>query len=307
MGRRSTGEKPKKRKRVTVQLIPPKHAGETPEPYRLLEEIRAVEHNHLADAKIGMAWRMGWRADADGHLRLGQCRKRGDLDRELDGFDFIIMLNREAWPTLNDKQKRALIDHELCHAQLSMDADGNPKRNDRDRLVCRLRKHDTEEFRAVVNRHGLWTADLEAIARAAINDAKRPLLAVAEAACQDNGGGDNGGGDNGKGSTPASPNAWRRQKIAVLPGLAPKTIDLLAEAGLTTLGRLSDYMGKYGTTWANGLKGIGEVAATKIEDAWARFWADHPEFCQPEDEEADDAKEGGEAEEVEDAEEAVAT
>jgi len=183
MGRRrsSDGEKPKKRKKVTVRIIKEKHAGEVTEPHRLLAEIRAKNHGHLADAKFGLAWRSGWRADSDGLTKLGQCKKSSELDREMyDSYDFVILLNEEAWPGLSPTHKAALIDHELCHAAISMDTDGNPKYNDRDRLCCRIKKHEVEEFRCIVERHGLYTSDLVAIAKAAINDGKRPLLTAAE-------------------------------------------------------------------------------------------------------------------------------
>ena len=264
MGRRRSSVKTKKRKKVTVQLLKRVHGGEVTEPYRLMEEIRERDHGHLADAKIGIAWRLGWRTDTDGHLRLGQCQKRTDLDRELDGFDFMLLLNKEAWPQLNEGQKRALIDHELCHAQIVFDSDGLPKKNDRDRLVCRIKKHDTEEFRAVVERHGLWTADLEQIARAGINDADRPLLPKADA------------------KTPAAvageapdDDAWKAEPLGVLD-LDDNVEMYLRAAGYTTLGELSAYMDRKGDFWAKDLELGGEKKPrslkTKVEAAYTGFW-----------------------------------
>jgi hypothetical protein len=88
MGRRASGGlKPKKRKKVTVQLIREKHAGEVTEPCKILNQIRNRDHGHLEGVKIALAWRLGWRPDANGILSLGKCRKRGDLDRELDAED----------------------------------------------------------------------------------------------------------------------------------------------------------------------------------------------------------------------------
>ena len=259
MGRRSLGPKPKKRKKVTVQLLKRLHAGEVTEPYRVMEGLLGTEHGHLDGAKIGIAWRIGWRTDTDGHLKLGQCRKRGDLDRELDQFDFILLLNKEAWPTLSADQKAALIDHELCHAAIVMDADGEPKRNDRNQLVTRIRKHDTEEFRAVVQRHGLWTADLEQIARAAINDAERPLLTSDTAAA--------GTAETSRPAEGNNPDAWRRLPIAEL-GLSESQADKLRER-CQTLGELSDLMADKGDWWPKEFKGIQRA---RVEDAWAAFW-----------------------------------
>lgn len=170
-----------KRKRVTVKFIQRRveHTGLITEPYRIMEEVIKTRRADLKDVKIGIAWRLGWRPDADGRRTLGCCRKRGDLDRELDTWDFIILLNEDAWPTFSDKQKERLIFHELGHAQLSLDSNGQPKRDDRGRLVCRIRKHDIEDFRDVVEIYG-WKEDLQDLAERGIADAQRPLLAEAE-------------------------------------------------------------------------------------------------------------------------------
>ena len=268
MGRRkslATSAKPQRRKKVTVKLIPRVHAGEVTEPWALMEEIKTKEYAHLADAKVAMAWRLGWRADPNGILRLGQCKKRGDLDRELDTFDFVILLNKEAWLGLNATQKRALIDHELNHAQITVDADGNPKTDDSNRPVCRIRKHDCEEFRCIVERHGLWTSDLAALAAAAVNDAKRSLLPPEEA------------GGNGEEAKAGDPKAWRRVKIENVV-TNEKLAEKLVEADLTTLGKLSDHMAEQGQWWWKQLPGIGEAAAEKISDMLASFWEAHPEY-----------------------------
>jgi hypothetical protein len=171
---RSGGEK--KRRKVTVQFLERMHTGKVTEPYEILERFIATERADLKDVKVGIAWRLGWRADADGVLILGQCRKRGDLDRELDDYDFIILLNKEAWPTFETERKTRLIFHELCHAQLSLDGNGEPKRNDRGRLICRIRKHDFADFRSVISKYG-WQDNLSELAKAGIADAERPLLA----------------------------------------------------------------------------------------------------------------------------------
>ena len=180
-GRPRGSGKGKKRKRVTVQFLNRIHAGKITEPYEIMERLIKTERADLKDVKIGIAWSLGWRPDADGNLTLGMCHKRGDLDRELDEYDFIFKLNKDAWTTLSDEHKERLIFHELEHAQLSLDSNGNPKKDDRDRLVCRTRKHDFAEFRSVVKKYG-WQDDLSKLAQANINDSKRPLLVEAEKA-----------------------------------------------------------------------------------------------------------------------------
>lgn len=170
-----------KRKRVMVKFIERRIEAnqKVTEPYRIMEELIKTRRADLADVKIGIAWRAGWRPDADGRRVLGQCRKRGDLDRELDAWDFIILLNEDAWPTFSDRNKERLIFHELGHAQVVVDTNGQPKRDDRGRLVTRIRKHDIQDFRDVVEIYG-WEEDLQDLAERGIADAARPLLAEAE-------------------------------------------------------------------------------------------------------------------------------
>lgn len=176
--RRNSEPKPPKRKTVNVKLAERKNAGKVTEPYRIMEDLIAKHHKHLADAKIAIAWRSGWKPDADGRLQIGQARKGSDLDRSLHGYDFVILLNREAWKEggLSEDQKVAVVDHELCHCQVSMDANGEPKTDDLGRTVYRLRKHDIEEFTEVVARYGCYTGQLEQFAVQALDRKRRPLL-----------------------------------------------------------------------------------------------------------------------------------
>lgn len=180
--KRSTTPKPKKRKKVTVKLLDRVHAGKTTEPYRLMDGLINEKHEHLKDAKIAIAWRFGWTQDADGRLKLGQVKKGSDLDREMHQHDFVILLNHEAWNRggLNEEQRLAWVDHQLCHCQVVVDANGEPKTDEQGRTVWRIRKHDIEEFQDIVARHGLYSGDLEKFAQAGLNDADRPLLPLME-------------------------------------------------------------------------------------------------------------------------------
>src|SRR6185312_8975695 len=105
---------------------------------------------------------------------LGKCVKASDLQRELVDWDFVILLNREVWHDLRftREQKLALLDHELCHAELARDEDGNAKFDEKGRKVWRTRKHDIEEFQAIVQRHGCYKRDLEKFAETLIKSKK---------------------------------------------------------------------------------------------------------------------------------------
>lgn len=146
--------------------------------YKRLDGIVRAHHHDLIDARIALAWRYDVKPDQDGHVELGKCRKASDLDRQLHNYDFVILLNYTFWQStdVEDQQRDALLDHELCHAAVALDEDGEIKQDEGGRTVYRIRKHDVEEFNAIVKRHGLWTHQLQAIAKNIIDKQERPLL-----------------------------------------------------------------------------------------------------------------------------------
>lgn len=162
--------KPAKPKSVAFRYIEPESEIGKPM-YALLQKLVNSHHEDLNQARIALCWQLTWKPDVDGRVKLGQCRKVGDLEREVKdvaGFDFVILLRRSFWQDLRvtDAQRTALLDHELCHARLRYDAKGEPVYDERGRLVYRLAGHDIEEFTAIVRRHGCYKADLESFAAA---------------------------------------------------------------------------------------------------------------------------------------------
>ena len=142
---------------------------------RPAEEAREVgaalvdeHHQHLRVVLIEYVWlretpiskrkevwaRVRLKANLDALLA---ARHRGTLDKlapeELADYDppayAVIEVSRPAWEVLEPWQRRALIDHELCH--LYRDDCG----------TLSLVPHDLEEFGAVVERHGMWRPDVE--------------------------------------------------------------------------------------------------------------------------------------------------
>lgn len=83
---------------------------------------------------------------------------------------------------------------------------------------------------------------------------------------------------------PAEADAWRDLDIEEF-GLPAKIDAALRNAGLETIGKLSDRMNT-GVWWHHELKGIGEKASEQIGDLFAEFWSRHPEYAQPKDGEA---------------------
>lgn len=172
-------QKKVKPKTVNVSLIPresPK--GGVDAMYAMMDQLIAAHHDHLAEAHIALAWNLNWSADPDGRLILGKCKKIADLDRQLHGYDFVILLNNEAWthPDFSTEMKLALMDHELCHAQVKRDDIDDPVMDERGKIVYRIKKHSLEEFREIVHRYGLWKDDIRAFVATAIRASHEPLM-----------------------------------------------------------------------------------------------------------------------------------
>lgn len=185
--------KPKKPKKISFRLHDRTPSPAPSDPYAVLDRAVAAWHPHLAAAKVVIAWK-DFTPDKDGHVVLGKAKKAADLDRHMHDVDFVIFLNEEAWVgELNDAQRLALIDHECAHCGVDVDENGDPRLDDSGRVVYRMRKHDLEEFHAVVRRHGTWLRDIEDMVSAAMEHKKKsPLFRVAEGS---GGEGVAGGGD----------------------------------------------------------------------------------------------------------------
>lgn len=159
----------KRPKPITYALIP--QTGDVGAAmYERLCSIIDTHHTELSrmNVRVALAWCTSWKPDVDGRVILGKCKKASDLDRELYPFDFVILLNQDFWlnPRVSDVQRQALLDHELCHAAIAYDEDGDPKVDARGRTVYRIRKHDLEEFSDIASRHGCWKRDIEDFMRA---------------------------------------------------------------------------------------------------------------------------------------------
>lgn len=71
---------------------------------------------------------------------------------------FVLEIAADIWTHLTERQREALVDHELTHFTIEMD--------DNVGLVRGLKAHDVEEFRSIAERHGAWKPDLAEFAEA---------------------------------------------------------------------------------------------------------------------------------------------
>lgn len=166
-GKKSGKPGKSKPKKLSYELIAPE-ATATRDMYALMNRLISdiEDHSHLTNARIALAWHKDVKPNVDGWIMLGKAKKASDLDRELAPWDFVIVLNQEFWQKAKPEQRKALLDHELCHCEVERGSDDEPKRDEKDRVCYRIRKHDIEEFKGVVERNGIWKRDLESFAKA---------------------------------------------------------------------------------------------------------------------------------------------
>lgn len=124
-------------------------------PEEVVELTRKViqeQHKHLFETNILLLFRdqAGKRA---GKLVAATASKMSAKDNAIANamppYAFKIEIANDLWLLSTDAWKEALIDHELCHCG------GNSEDG------WELHGHDIEEFSAIVDRHGLWKADVK--------------------------------------------------------------------------------------------------------------------------------------------------
>lgn len=119
--------------------------------YRIMRE----HHTDLAaqDARLCILMRSPTPKN-HGKIQLGSASKASAKDCALLGEEvqFIITLSGDDWKVMPEKQRRALLDHELMHCRAEVDDDGETHWS--------IAGHDIEEFTDILKRHGAWKDDL---------------------------------------------------------------------------------------------------------------------------------------------------
>lgn len=120
----------------------------TPDVLSIAAEIINHHHEALLEAKIGFIFQ-DEASKKLGKIVLGNATKISDKQRAagLD-LDYLITIAKDMWQELTFHQRKALIDHELCHCDYTFG-------------YAKMRGHDIEEFHCIVKRYGLWKPDLE--------------------------------------------------------------------------------------------------------------------------------------------------
>lgn len=127
----------------------------TTEVLTIFREILDEYHHYLQHAKFNILFDTGSKIKSGKmvYADIGPVsKKQNEIYNLLDfDFNFLLIIYRPEWNRLDDNQKRALIDHELCHC--FFDPTSDPP-------ICRSIDHDFTDFFEVIERHGLWNDDL---------------------------------------------------------------------------------------------------------------------------------------------------
>lgn len=282
MGRkRQSGEKPEKKTPIKIRMIPRKHAGKITEPWVIMEKMIAEKpcFGQLQCCKPRLVWAKDWKADVDGIATGAQVSKASELDRNLseesagETVDVFIKLPEQAWPTLDEIEKRHRIFHELCHIRPACNAKGEQKRDAKDRLLWRMRRHPITAFHEEIEEFGIERViGHNGKVLESISHAERPmerLFDQAEARATAAGRNDNGQQLAATPGDPDTDDSWKKMSLAAAAFKANHQ-DALEAAGIQTLGELQEKMNRHGGFWCKEL-GINGRFKEPIEDCFNHY------------------------------------
>lgn len=129
---------------------------------KTVADLIKKHHGHLERATIFCLGKPKAAKRSGGKVNVAKARRCTDgvralLKDQVGEARYIIEIGKDAWQTLDHETKKIVLDHELCHFAGQDDKSGK----------WRLVDHDVAEFRAIIERYGLYSADLELFAKEA--------------------------------------------------------------------------------------------------------------------------------------------
>lgn len=109
-------------------------------------------HPILDTARIAFVFRSEAQKQGERYI-LGQCTKVPAKMQPYLEYDYVIWISEEDYMKMDDLQREAIIDHELCHCKYGVSG-------------WTIRPHDIQEFSVVVERHGIYSGDVRRFANA---------------------------------------------------------------------------------------------------------------------------------------------
>ena len=128
---------------------------QTSEEYEQMADEVIEEHEDLhwirkANARIGYVSSM-IEKQSNGRYVYGECMKVKEIYQLYAPYDFLIVLYEPNISHLDREQLQILLYHELLHVGISFDG-----------TEFKIRPHDVEDFRTVLERYGLdWAKKKE--------------------------------------------------------------------------------------------------------------------------------------------------
>lgn len=155
---------------------------DAPEVEAIANELIPKYHQHLLDFNVKIRYLFVSKTPKSGGKEVwGTCRKVSGMNAFLeggaknDGPFFVITMSKDVWELLSEDKRRALTDHELCHASASVkqakdeaDADLDAEIEQDNPVKLSIKPHDLEEFSDIVRRYGLWREDVQEFVEAAL-------------------------------------------------------------------------------------------------------------------------------------------
>lgn len=138
------------------------------------------EHAHILENELRIEYLMACDGVIKGgkqvigavHLPTVQGRLKGLFEMMLAQFfgampDFLMVIDLPWWEQASERDREALVWHELCHIKQETDKLGEPKFDRDGNPVFGLVEHDVAAFHSEVARYGAWSPDLEEVMAAA--------------------------------------------------------------------------------------------------------------------------------------------
>lgn len=136
----------------------------------IANDLIPLYHPHLLDARVDYVFISKTKKKGSKEV-WGEMRKISNLNAYLAGDQnsresgcsdpfFVMTISEPVWNNISNDCRRALVDHELCHAKVEVDEETGDYK-------LHIEPHDVEDFTAVIERHGLWTAEVKKLLDAA--------------------------------------------------------------------------------------------------------------------------------------------
>lgn len=138
--------------------------SQAPDVESCIEKIRSAHHRELEDVSISALFAFDAEESSkavlahQGYPAAAICRITPLRDRALGVADAQIVVERSSWISLSQRQRDALIDHELTHITRKVDEENDDEPLSdvlgRPKLVMRKHDHQFGWFDEVAKRHG---------------------------------------------------------------------------------------------------------------------------------------------------------